>query len=209
MISGQGFGMSNSNPGICPVAISAARFNSSRSLPARSCLALPAAPYGFSSGKEIVRVEAGTVGTLRTLLTSAATRSTRGRAARAIARPKIKLSALPNPIKALADSGVGAAATIEKIYAPEVMASGDQVFVKIKPVAGAKKYTVYVSAYPDGTGAQATPAKPDQDPSLLFVRGLQPAIPLYFFASYTDPDGKESKPSPARKTVLKDEFPFK
>ena len=130
-------------------------------------------------------------------------------AARTIARPKIKLSALPNPIKALADSGVGAAATIEKIYAPEVMASGDQVFVKIKPVAGAKKYTVYVSAYPDGTGAQATPAKPDKDPSLLFVRGLQPAIPLYFFASYTDPDGKESKPSPARKTVLKDEFPFK
>jgi hypothetical protein len=32
---------------------------------------------------------------------------------------------------------------------------------------------------------------------------------MYFFASYTDQDGKESKPSAARKTVLRDEFPFK
>lgn len=124
-------------------------------------------------------------------------------------RPQIATSPLPNPIKTLAETGVGAPAEIERVYAPEVMASGDQVYVKIKPVEGAKKYTVYVSAYEDGTGAQPAAGAVQADPSLILVTRLQPAIPMYFFATYTDADGKESKPSPARKTILKDEFPFK
>ena len=131
-------------------------------------------------------------------------------AARNAWRPKIAASVLPNPIKALAATGVDAPAEIDKVFPPEVMASGDQVYVKVKPVAGAKKYTVYVSAYEDGTGAMAAAARVDaNDPSLLFITKLQPAIPMYFFATYTDKDGKESKPSAARKTILKDEFPFK
>ena len=130
-------------------------------------------------------------------------------AARELWRPEITASVLPNPIKKLQETGTGKAPAIEKIYPPEIMASGDQVYVKIKPVEGALKYTVYVSAYPDGTGAQPAPAKAEKDASLLFVKGLQPAIPMYFFVSCTDKDGKESKPSPARKTVLRDEFPFK
>jgi hypothetical protein len=124
-------------------------------------------------------------------------------------RPKIAASVLPNPIKVLLESGVGNATEIEKVYPPEVMAGGDQVYIKIKPVAGAQKYTVYVSAYEDGTGAMAAAGRVEPDPSLIFVSKLQPAIPMYFFVTYTDKDGKESKPSPARKTVLKDEFPFK
>ncbi|MHB0936062.1 MAG: hypothetical protein ACYC6A_06690 [Armatimonadota bacterium] len=131
-------------------------------------------------------------------------------AARNAWRPKIAASVLPNPIKTLAETGAGAPAEIEKVYPPEVMASGDQVYIKIKPVEGAQKYTVYVSAYEDGTGAMPAAGKVDeQDPSLIFVSKLQPAIPMYFFVTCTDKDGKESKPSPARKTVLKDEFPFK
>lgn len=129
-------------------------------------------------------------------------------AARDAWRPKITASPLPNPIKNLTESGAGEAPAIEKVYPPEVMDAGDQVFVKVKPVEGARSYCVYVSAYPDGTGAQAA-GKPEKDPTTIFVKGLQPAIPMYFFASYTDKDGRESKPSPARKTVLKDEFPFK
>lgn len=125
-------------------------------------------------------------------------------------RPILTASVLPNPIKTLSESSSGQVAVIEKIYPPETMASGDQVFVKIKSVEGAKKYTVYVSAYPDGTGAKPAPSKADEkEPSLLFVKGLQPAIPMYFYATYTDKDGTESKPSDARKTVLRDEFPFK
>jgi hypothetical protein len=124
-------------------------------------------------------------------------------------RPARAPSILPNPIRKLLEDGAGPAPLIEKIFPPEVMDSGDQLYVKVKPVEGAQKYTVYVSAYPDGTGARAAPAKVEQDASLLFVRGLQPSIPMYLFASYTDKDGKESKPSKALKTVLRDEFPFK
>lgn len=130
-------------------------------------------------------------------------------AARDVWRPALANSILPNPIKTLLETGTGAAPEIEKIFPPEVMDSGDQVYVKIKPVAGAQKYIVYVSANQDGTGARPTPARVEGDGSLLFVRGLQPAIPMYFFATYTDAAGQESKPSAVRKTVLRDEFPFK
>jgi hypothetical protein len=117
---------------------------------------------------------------------------------------------LPNPIERLREAGVGNAAVIEKIYPPEVMAGGDQVYVRIHPVADAQKYTVYVSAYENGTGAQVTGQMQSKDePSTIWVRKLQPAIPMYFFATYTDKDGKESKPSVVRKTILRDEFPFK
>lgn len=131
------------------------------------------------------------------------------RAARDVWRPKLTASILPNPLKGLLESGVGPAPVIERIYPPDVMDSGDQVYVRVKPVDGAQKYQVYVSAMEDGTGARLAPAKVENDLSLLFVRGLQPAIPMYFFATYLDKDGKESKPSKVRKTVLRDEFPFK
>lgn len=130
-------------------------------------------------------------------------------AAKDVWRPRIAVSVLPNPILDLWKSGVGDPPLIEKMYAPEVMAAGDQIFVKVKPVEGATKYTVYVSAYEDGRGAKAAGKAADKDPTTLWVNKLQPSIPLYFFASYTDRDGKESKPSQARKTVLRDEFPFK
>jgi hypothetical protein len=124
-------------------------------------------------------------------------------------RPTIAASTLPNPIKALAEAGAGPPPQVEKVYPPEVMDSGDQVYVKIRPVESAAKYTVYVSATPDGTGGRAAPAKVGADPSLLLVRELQPAIPMYFFVSSTDKEGRESRPSEARKIVLRDEFPFK
>lgn len=130
-------------------------------------------------------------------------------AARDVWRPVLANSILPNPIKQLLESGTGPAPEIEKVFPPEVMESGDQVYVKIKPVTGAQKYTVYVSASEDGVGARPAPVRVEPDPSLLFVRGLQPSVPMYFFATYTDAAGKESKPSAVRKTVLRDEFPFK
>ena len=83
---------------------------------------------------------------------------------------------------------------------------GTRVVVTIKPVAGAKEYRVYVSAYADGAGAQVM-AK-GAEPEILVTR-LGPELPLHLFASYMDADGKESKPSPGRRIVLKDEFPMK
>jgi hypothetical protein len=131
------------------------------------------------------------------------------RAAKDAWRPRLVGSVLPNPIKQLQETGVGDATVIERVYLPEVAPSGDQAYIKIRPVSGATNYTVYVAAYPDGSGAKAASSvKDSKDPSLILVRRLQPSIPMYLFASYAR-DGRESKPSEARKTVLRDEFPFK
>lgn len=86
---------------------------------------------------------------------------------------------------------------------------GDRIYVQVKPVEGAESYKVYVSAYEDGTCAKAMGKAVQDKPDTIFIRGLQPAIPMYFFATYVDKNKKESKPSKVRKTVLKDEFPFK
>ena len=82
----------------------------------------------------------------------------------------------------------------------------------VKQVPSAKQYKVWVSAYPDGKGAKAMAtldapaggAAPE-----LAIRGLKPSQKFYFYATYIDADGKESKPSKVRETVLKDEFPMK
>lgn len=132
------------------------------------------------------------------------------RAAYDVWRPTVLSAVLPNPIETLREKGVGDPPVIERIYPPEEGVAGDQVYVRIQPVAGARQYTVYVSAYEDGRGAQAAGQVRDpQQPFTIWVNRLQPAIPMYFFATWTDKEGRESKPSTPRKTVLRDEFPFK
>lgn len=63
-----------------------------------------------------------------------------------------------------------------------------------------------MAAYEDGRGAEVC-AKGDE-PTLLVSR-LQPNFPLYLFATYVDAAGKESRPTPARRILLVDDFPFK
>ena len=120
-------------------------------------------------------------------------------------------SVLPNPIKELASGGGAAATKILDVVSPEMQNDGTRARVKVAAVPGAQSYKIWLSAYPDGAGAKAAGAEQERDlpPGTLLVRGLAPAVPLYLFATYLDADGKESKPSPARKVVLKDEFPFK
>ena len=119
-------------------------------------------------------------------------------------------SVLPNPIKELASGGGAAATKILDVVSPEMQNDGTRARVKVAAVPGAQSYKIWLSAYPDGAGAKAAGVTPASDaPHSLLVRGLAPAVPLYLFATYLDADGKESKPSPARKVVLKDEFPFK
>jgi hypothetical protein len=115
-------------------------------------------------------------------------------------------SALPNPIADLAQSGVGAPTSIAKLYPPEQGYDGTSVHVAIQPVAGAKEYQVWVAAYPGGRGAVALAKTTETEP---LVRRLKPGFALYFFVTYTDAEGKTSKPSAGRKAVLKDEFPMK
>lgn len=119
---------------------------------------------------------------------------------------------IPNPISTLATDGVGAAPEIINFEPPAQQNDGTRVSVTVKQVPSAKQYKVWVSAYPDGKGAKAMAtldapaggAAPE-----LAIRGLKPSQKFYFYATYIDADGKESKPSKVRETVLKDEFPMK
>jgi len=57
-------------------------------------------------------------------------------AAREVWRPAISGPVLANPIEDLKTTGVGDPPVIERLYPPAEMASGDQVFVEIRPVKG-------------------------------------------------------------------------
>lgn len=132
---------------------------------------------------------------------------------------KDKLSLLPNPHADLLASGVGDAPVIEKLYPPEGFYNGTRLFVEIQPVPEATLYKGYVSAHPDGRGAQALAITQKttgnrfvssiKAPNIVLFDGLRAATPMYIFATTVGPDGKESKPSAIREVLLKDEFPFK
>lgn len=127
-------------------------------------------------------------------------------AAKLFQAPKIDLATLPNPIAELRGKGVGAATTFTKVTPPDHGYDGTRVEVTIQPVEGAKEYRVYVAAHANGALAQQLVK--DDKPQML-VTGLRPEFPLYLFATYMDKDGKESKPSDARRILLKDDFPMK
>lgn len=131
------------------------------------------------------------------------------RAAAGIMAPKSDGSVLPNPIAKLTADGVGAAPRITKLFPPEERRAGNRLYVEVAPVEGATKYNIYVAAYADGRGAMVLGSAEAEGGKPAYIRGLQPSIPLYFFATYVDAKKKESKPSAVRKTVLKDEFPMK
>jgi hypothetical protein len=119
--------------------------------------------------------------------------------------PATQGQGLPNPIAALAVSGMGPGPEIEKLLKPDFY-DGTQIKVQLKAVAGAGEYRVYVSAYPSGAGADVL-AK-GKDP-LLQINGLRHSFPLFFFATCVDAAGKESQPSAARRVFLANDFPNK
>lgn len=127
-------------------------------------------------------------------------------AAKIIQAPKIDVTALPNPILDLSQTGTGVATKITKVAPPDHGYDGTRVEVTIQPVDGAKEYLVYVSAHANGAGAQQM-AKSDK-PQVLVTR-LRAEFPLYLFVTYIDKDGKESKPTDAKRVLLKDDFPMK
>jgi len=129
------------------------------------------------------------------------------RAAAGVVEPVLTQgAALPNPIASLAEKGVGAPTSIVKVAPPDQYYDGTRINVAIKPVAGAKEYRVYVAAYESGAGAQVMAKGPK--PELLVTR-LRPEVPLHLFATYLNAKNKESKPSPPRRILLKDDFPMK
>ncbi len=115
-------------------------------------------------------------------------------------------AALHNPIAALKEQAAGAPAAITRVAPPDERYDGTRIVIRIRPVPDAKEYRVYVSAYADGAGAEVMAKGPEPE---LLVTKLRPEVPLFFFATCVDAENRESPPSPARRVLLKDEFPMK
>jgi hypothetical protein len=127
------------------------------------------------------------------------------RARNKIQLPKIDLADLDNPIARLQGSGTGPEAQIVKIAPPDHFYDGTRVEVTVKEIDGATNYKVYVSAYESGAAAKVMGTS--TEPTVL-VKGLRPEFPLHLFATYTA-GRNESKPSPMKRLLLKDDFPMK
>jgi len=114
---------------------------------------------------------------------------------------------LGNPIKEMQDKGVGEQTVALGVTPPTYQPDGTRCQVRFKTVEGAKSYDLWVSAYPDGTGAVKLGSGWAESGSIL--EGLRPAVDFYLFIVYTDRDGKLSKPSEPLKFRLTDLFFFK
>lgn len=115
--------------------------------------------------------------------------------------------ALGNPIADLEKTGVGARTKVLSITDPTYMYDGTRCHVNFEPVADAKGYDLWVSPYPDGRGAIQLGKAWTKSGQLL--EGLRPDIEFYVFLTYTDKDGKQSKPSAPLAFKLKDRFGYK
>src|SRR6185437_8083623 len=114
---------------------------------------------------------------------------------------------LGNPIADLEQSGVGAATQVLKVTDPVSEYDGTRCHVHFDPIPGAKSYEVWVSPYADGRGAIQLGKAWKESGQLL--QGLRPDIEFYLFVTYTDKDGKISKPSAPLAFKLKDRFGYK
>jgi len=114
---------------------------------------------------------------------------------------------MENPIEKMMVSGVGAPTKVISVEDPHYRPDGRKCHVNFETVPDAQSYDIWVSAYPDGTGALKLAQNWKESGQI--VRGLRPELDFYVFVVYKDKDGKESKPSAPLKIKLKDIFSFK
>jgi hypothetical protein len=113
-------------------------------------------------------------------------------------------AALPNPIAEMQQTGTGAQTAITKLEPPTQHNDGTAVRVHFREVPGAKMYFVWASAHADGRGA--VNLTPGGAKSGDLVGGLRPALPLTFWVTYQDAQGKPAKPSAPATVTLVDTF---
>jgi hypothetical protein len=110
---------------------------------------------------------------------------------------------LPNPIALIEKEASAEPTAIVKLEPPIEHNDGTLVHVHFKEVEK-RKHFIWVGVRPDGKGAvNLTPAGAKNGG---LVRGLRPALPLYFWVTYLDDAGNHSKPSPAVMATLVDTF---
>jgi hypothetical protein len=114
---------------------------------------------------------------------------------------------LSNPIAELQQSGTGAPTKVLQVTDPTSAYDGTRCHVHFEPVAGAKTYDVWVSPYADGRGALQLGKAWKESGQLL--QGLHADTEFHLFVTYTDADGKVSKPTAPFAFRLKDRFGYK
>ena len=114
---------------------------------------------------------------------------------------------LGNPIAEMEKTGAGAPTTVTKITLPAQEADGTRCYVHFDPVVEAASYDVWVSPYPDGSGALKLGGG-WKEPGQL-ITGLRQDTDFYIFVVYTDKEGKPAKPSKPFKIHLEDVFGMK
>ena len=110
----------------------------------------------------------------------------------------------PNPIVDLAASGELAPTTINKVEEPITYNDGTTGIFHFNPVSDAVAYDFYLSTREDGTGALCLAQNVKESP--VQIRGFMANTDFYAFVVYRTKDRKTSKPSPAFKLNLKDNF---
>jgi hypothetical protein len=111
---------------------------------------------------------------------------------------------LPNPIAKMEKDNTLEPTKLVKLVPPLEHNDGTMVHVHFATKDDAKKHFVWVGVRPDGRGAvNLTPAGTKDG---AVVRGLRPALPLYFWVTYVDAQGRMSRPSAAMTATLEDTF---
>jgi hypothetical protein len=107
-----------------------------------------------------------------------------------------------NPIERLKTEGVGEAPAIREIVEPGHFNDGRRMIIRFdqKPDT---KYTLYLSLYSDGRGADRIATDVTDQKQIL---GFKPDTEMYLFLTATGADKKESKPSAPYRLVTKDNF---
>ena len=129
----------------------------------------------------------------------------------AVARHSVRMpqpgaEPLDNPIARLAENGTGAPTAIERARPPDRHYDGTRAHVYFKELPWARHYQIWFSPYPDGRGARIV-GVPRESGEL--IEGFQPEMKSYLYVTYTDLQGKQSKPSKPFAIELKDEFGMK
>jgi hypothetical protein len=113
---------------------------------------------------------------------------------------------MDNPIPDLEKAGVGAPVQVLKVEDPAHMYDGTRCHVFFTTVEGAKGYDIWVSPYQDGRGAIKLGNNVQQSGAL--IEGMRPETDFFIFVTYTDKDGKVSKPSQPLTIKLKNRFVY-
>jgi hypothetical protein len=136
--------------------------------------------------------------------------STADEAPLAVAQAKLRMPLpkgapdLPNPIVLMEKEGTSAPTKILRLEPPLEHNDGTMVHVHFNEVQTAKKHFVWVGIRPDGKGAVNLTPKGAKNGAP--VRGLRPALPLYFWVTYVDAQGRQSRPSQPMNATLVDTF---